>query len=124
MTTVLSVDGIGAYDHVQRAAMMSKLLEVPSLRHLLPFVRQAYGSATSCSWQDADGQRHRIHQEEGGEQGDPLMPMLFCLAIHNALAEVKLHLVEGEHLFAFLDDIYVLCSPERTTTIYNMLANL
>ena len=28
MTTVLSV-GIGAYDHVYRAAMMSKLLEVP-----------------------------------------------------------------------------------------------
>ena len=55
MTTVLSVDGIGAYDHVYRAAMMSKLLEVSSLRHLLPFVRQAYGSATSCSWQDADG---------------------------------------------------------------------
>ena len=57
MTTVLSVDGIGAYDHVYRASMMSKLLEVPSLRHLLPFVRQAYGSATSYSWQDADGQR-------------------------------------------------------------------
>ena len=123
MTTVLSVDGIGAYDHVYHAAMMSKLLEVSSLRHLLPFVRQAYGSATSYSWQDADGQRHRIHQQEGGEQVDPLMPMLLCLAIHNALAEVKNHLVEGEHLFAFLDDIYVLCSPERTTTIYKLLAD-
>ena len=113
MTTVLLVDGIGAYDHVYRVSMMSKLLEVPSLRHLLPFVRQACGSATSYSWQDAHGQRHRIHQEEGGEQGDPLMPMLFCLAGGG----------ETSLLFAFLDDIHVLCSPERTTTIHNMLAN-
>ena len=45
------------------------------------------------------------------------MPMLFCLAIHNALAAVKIHLVDGEHLFAFLDDIYVLCSPERIAGI-------
>ena len=119
MTKVLSVDGTGAHDRVYRAAMMSKLLEVPSLRHLLPFVRQAYGSATSYSWR----QRHRIHQEEGGEQGDPLMPMLFCLAIHDASAVVKIHLVEGQHLFAFLDDIYVLYSSERTTTNYIMLAN-
>ena len=38
--TVLSVDGIGAYDHVFRASMMAKLLEVPRLRRLLPFVRR------------------------------------------------------------------------------------
>ena len=37
-------------------AMMSKLFEVPNLRHLFPFVRQAYGSTTSYSWQNADGQ--------------------------------------------------------------------
>ena len=60
---------------------------VGSPQHALPFVRQAYGPATSHSWQDAE-QKHRI-----GEQGDPLMPMLL-------LAEVKLHLVEGRHLFA------------------------
>ena len=84
MTTVLSVDGIGAYDHVYRVAMMSKHLAVTSLRHLLPFVTGVC-SATSYSWQDADGQRHRIHQQEGSEQGDPLMPMWLCLAIHNVL---------------------------------------
>ena len=39
--TVLSVDGVGAYDHVLRASMLKKL-EVPKLRQLLPFVRQAY----------------------------------------------------------------------------------
>ena len=34
--TVLSIDGVGAFDHVLRAAMLSKVAEVPSLRELLP----------------------------------------------------------------------------------------
>ena len=36
--TVLSIDGVGAYDHVHLSAMMAKLLEIPSLRGL----REAY----------------------------------------------------------------------------------
>ena len=92
---VLSVDGIGTFDHVHRAAMMSKLLEVSGLRALLPFVRASYVSPSRYSWDDDSGQRHEIRQHEGGEQGDPLMPLLFSLAIHNSLAEVKAQLAEG-----------------------------
>ena len=40
--------------------------------------------------------------------GDPLMPLLFSLAIHDAL-EVELE--DGELLFAFLDDVYFVCLP-------------
>ena len=40
--TVLPIDGIGAYDHVYRSAMLGKLLEVERLRGLLPFVRTMY----------------------------------------------------------------------------------
>ena len=39
MTTVLSIDSIGAYDHVYRSAFLKKLHSVPSLQGLLPFVR-------------------------------------------------------------------------------------
>ena len=49
------------------------------------------------------------------------MPLLFSLAIHNAVAEVKAQLNEGECLFAFLDDIYVLAKPGRVRDIYNLL---
>ena len=38
------------------------------------------------------------------------MPLLFCLAVHDALAGVKEQLQEGEVIFAFLDDVYALCS--------------
>ena len=44
--TVLSIDGIMAYDHVLRA-MLSKLHEAESLRGLIPFVRMVY-ARPSC----------------------------------------------------------------------------
>ena len=46
--TVQSIDGIGAYDHVFRGAMLSKMLEVPSLRNLLPIARVVYAQPSSC----------------------------------------------------------------------------
>ena len=120
--TVLSIDGVGAYDHVYRSAMMEKLLEVPSLQGLLPFVRSIYLQPSCYKWVDSEGMRHDIQQHEGGEQGDPLMPLLFSLAIHNALAEVLEYLEPGEHLFAFLDDVCAISLPHRTCEIYNLLA--
>ena len=41
------------------------------------------------------------------------MPLLFSLAIHNASAEVTAQLFQGEYLFAYLDDIFVLAKPNR-----------
>ena len=46
--------------------------------------------------------------DKGGEQGDPLMPLLFCSSVHNALMAVQEQLLPGEHVFAFLDDVYAL----------------
>ena len=49
------------------------------------------------------------------------MPLQFSLAIHNALAEVKCQMQDGEFLFAFLDDVYIIANPARTRTIYNLV---
>ena len=64
--TVLSIDGIGAYDNMYRSSTrcMRCLVCDP-----LPFVRQAY-VRESTYWWAQDGVRHRIRQHEGGEQGD------------------------------------------------------
>ena len=56
---MLSVDAVGAFDHVARQAMFSGLFERPALQPVLPY---------------ADGVGHVVHQGEGGEQGGPLMP--------------------------------------------------
>ena len=83
--TVLSVDGIGAFDLVFREAMMQGFRsmegEGPSL---LPFILQFYGAPSEYIWEDNEGVHHTILQGEGGEQGDPLMPALFSLGQHRA----------------------------------------
>ena len=120
-TTILSIDGIGAYDHVYRSAFFQKLLNVP-LQGLLPFVRATYADPTSYAWVDEAGEVHHIVQAEGGEQGDPLMPLLFSLAIHDPLEEVSRERKPEEHLFAYLDDAYFSGDvPNRTRTVYDSL---
>ena len=89
VATVWSVDGIGAYDHVHRSAMLKKVHSFPGLRGMLPFIRATYLDPTTYMWRDQVGVQHRIVQAEGGEQGDPLMPLLFSLAIYDSLQEVK-----------------------------------
>ena len=117
--TILSVDGIGAFDLVSRGAMLQGLCHVsPSA---VPFVRQFYGTPSRYLWEDDSGKVHDIDQGEGGEQGDPLMPMLFSLGQHNALRAVQARLQEGELIFAYLDDVYIVCSPERVSAIYAIL---
>ena len=38
-----SLDGIGAYDHIKRKAMFSRLNELPRAREMLPFLMMLYG---------------------------------------------------------------------------------
>ena len=49
------------------------------------------------------------------------MPLLFCLGQHKALVSVQAQLQEGERLFAYLDDIHVVCAPERVWKVYLIL---
>ena len=65
--------------------------------------------------------KHRIVQAEGGEQGDPLMPLLFSLGIHDSLCAVKEQLRPADELFAYLDDVHVASPPSRTRGAYNLL---
>ena len=113
-TTVLSVDGVGAYDHISRQSMLSTLADRPALAGLLPYAALFYGSPSTYVFYDAEGHAHDVQQGEGGEQGDPLMPSLFALGQHQALLETRARLHSSSALYAFLDDIYVTGLPEHT----------
>ena len=76
--TTISKDGIGAFDQISRAAMLDGLMNVAGGSQALPFVRMFYGAHSSYLCEDSFGVTHMIPQGEGGEQGDPLMPLLFC----------------------------------------------
>ena len=69
----MSIDGIGAYDHVFRSAMLAKLHDEPRLHGLLTFVRALYSERSCSGWQDSEGAQHPTWQGEGGEKEDPLM---------------------------------------------------
>ena len=56
------------------------------------------------------GNPQDIAQGEGGEQGDPLMPLLFSLGLHGALSAVQARFRVNEKVFALLDDVYVTCA--------------
>ena len=118
--TVVSVDGIGAFDLVSRGAMLQGLRRTAP--HVVPFVRQFYGSPSIFSWESDDGVTHHIPQGEGGEQGDPLMPMLFALGQHPALVAALRRLHAGERLFAYLDDVYVVTTSDRVGAVFTILS--
>ena len=98
--TVLKVDGIGAYDH-EGCCLLCGL---------------SYASPSSYLWFDNQGQRRTVTQAEGGEQGNPLMPLLFSIGIQGALEEVSTLLLAGEQLCAFLDDVYIVCHESVSFT--------
>ena len=83
--TVLSLDGVGAFDLISRGSMLKGLRSIPGGDSVLPFVLQFYGNPSSYLWEDDSGVTHEIRQGKGGEQGDPLMPLLFALGQHQAL---------------------------------------
>ena len=86
-----------------------------------PFVRMFYGSPSEYLWEDNEGNVHSIPQGEGDEQGDAMMPLLFCLGQQEALQAVHRQLQAGERLFAYLDDVYVVTRPERVVEVYRIL---
>ena len=120
---VLSLDGIGAYDHVRRAAFLKALRDDPTLDNLLPLARTLYTNTSTYLWTDDQGSTHEVQQGEGGEQGDPLMPALFSLGQHAALQQAATQLQPEEHLFAYLDDLYVVCTKARAATAFDVVAN-
>ena len=119
--TVLSINGIGAFDLISRGAMLDGLRSVAGGDSVLPFVVQFCGNPSSHLWDDDDGETHEIRQGEGGEQGDPLVPMLYALGQHQALRSVQSRLRPHERLLAFHDDVSAVAQPERIVAVPRIL---
>ena len=53
--TVMSIDGIGAFDLIARKAMLEGLVGVAGGEQVLPFVKLFYGSPSEYMWEDENG---------------------------------------------------------------------
>ena len=121
--TIVSIDDIGVFDFVSRNAMLRGLKEMDTGDRVLPLVRRFYGQPSLHIWEDKVGDVQDVHQGEGGDQGDPLMPLLFSIAMHPSPVSTGDLLREGEKLFAFLDDVYLICKPERVLEVFRLIEN-
>ena len=69
--TVLSIDGIGAFDLVSLQSMLEGLRRVEGGDSALPFVSQFYGSPSSYLWEDSLGQVHTLTRPKAGSRVTP-----------------------------------------------------
>ena len=92
--TVISVDGVGAYDQIYHSSIFQGLHGCPALVPLIPLVRMFYGGDKTYLFYDDSSQAHLICQAEGGEQGTS-MPGLFAIGIHRAIRMAHSNLRPG-----------------------------
>jgi Reverse transcriptase (RNA-dependent DNA polymerase) len=89
----VKVDFANAFNTIRRDVILEAIARhVPEL---LNYACSSYGSSSELRF----GERS-VSSEEGAQQGDPLGPLYFCLAVHELLTSLKSELVTG-----YLDDI-------------------
>ena len=69
--TLLSIDGIGAFDHIERKSMLEAVHNNSDLAPLLSFVRLFYGKDSTYVRYDDEGAPHEIMQGEGVSRETP-----------------------------------------------------
>jgi hypothetical protein len=89
----IKLDFTNAFNSIRRGVVREAVsLHIPSL---LGYFDSAYGQISNMTFGN-----YIIESSEGVQQGDPLGPLLFCLAIHPLLENIHSEFVSG-----YLDDI-------------------
>ena len=85
--TILSVDGVGAFDLISSNSMMQGLLHMEGGEKLLPFVRMFHSTPSTFLWEDEEGTVHHntSHRVKAASRVTPLIPMLFASGRHSSL---------------------------------------
>jgi hypothetical protein len=111
---VRTLDASNAYNTVHRHAFMDAIRTADYGETFSPmkgYVNFAYGQRSKAVYEDANDKLHEINVDTGVRQGDPMAPLLFCLAIQPLLDEfAKRH--PSFEIVAFLDDIAIIGSKE------------
>jgi hypothetical protein len=81
----LKVDFKNAFNSLRREVFLKEVkTQIPDI---LPYVLQCYGSQTNLMYNT-----HVIPSLEGVQQGDPLGPLLFCIAINDHIKKLESNL--------------------------------
>ena len=95
-------------------------MRMPTARAMLPFCAIVLRTAFQILGATPGGRQRLVTQAEGGEQGDPLMPQtVFYQDPRSIGGGFQFHGARRASLCAFLDDVYVLCAPQRVVPLFN-----
>ncbi|XP_049871788.1 uncharacterized protein LOC126370808 [Pectinophora gossypiella] len=79
---IVKLDVCNAFNSVERDTVLAQVKDlIPSV---YPFVYQCYAKASKLFFDDSS-----IESQVGAQQGDPLGPLIFSLAIHKAVESLK-----------------------------------
>jgi hypothetical protein len=112
----VKLDFQNAYNSLLRSAVLDGVeARVPNLRRLAETLCPA---ETHHWWYDGEGRGRQVLAVRGVDQGCPLSPALFAIGIAPALEELRTELRkvdERSHVLSYLDDIYIVITPEHVT---------
>ena len=107
--TMLAIDGRNAFNAVSRTQVLKCVAK--HLPDLYPYVVRMYGSASTPSLLfslDGEAQPAVVPSRQGVQQGDPLGPLLFALALLPIMSDFMVRYPDLS-LPGFLDDLTLLC---------------
>ena len=109
--TVLSIDGVGAYDHVLRSSFLQKLHNVPSSQEVATLRKIRVRSPHDV----CVGRWHRGQAPDSSSRGGRTRRPSHASAFQFG------QLRPEDKLFAFFDDVHVVSPPHRTRGAYSIL---
>ena len=120
---VVCLDIKNAFNSISRHAALSAMLAAKSLESMHSFAHLLYGAdslllppfPSSC-----------LVSREGVKQGDPLAPLMFCLAVKPVLDGLQL-IARNQGaggVVAFMDDITIVCHPDLLPRVSHYLKSV
>lgn len=125
---LLKVDFKNAFNTVHRRAFFAALERLsaqhPEVAELLRYVRIAYGSESPLFFFDQAGATHILPSSDGCQQGDPLGPVLFAIALAKVMGETTAcfdDLQPPPLIGSYLDDMVVGGSSAEVSMFFAII---
>lgn len=112
-THILSLDLANAFNTISRKFIIDQVNKhFPLLNN---WIWQCYGSPSHLLIRG----RPLLSSASGVQQGDPLGPFLFSLALHPVLSKLK---TDTTHPLAYMDDIYLTGKPDGIVSLLHTIS--